>query len=547
MPTMKNFTFPLLVILFCTMMLFAVKSARPMTPNIPYQAGFPAEDMNSTVDFASPTVVNINETPSLEIIVADGKGCLYGWDIGGHLLSGFPWQTGGACRQTPRINGPLAVGDVNGDGQIEIVAGTRGEGETPGQLGKVFVWDKQGNLLPGWPQEMSWNKTYGSGMPEVYGVALANVIGDTDLEIIAGTSNNASSGGNPDEETPNLHVWSGDGSSLSGYPVWYRTAGIYGFVGAADMTGDGFAEIVAVRDHIHFHIYRSNGQQLPSFPFRVYLDEAENTWGEDKYLEFTRNAPAIGDLTGDGLLETAVVGKIRDPQQGHDVVSSALMVFQADGSRHPGWTIGKAGGDSLANNYPPSQAPALTDLTGDGRLEIIAPYFDGKLRVFTADGNLLWQYDYAQGHTLYSSEPVIGDVTGDGIVDVLFGTYSPDGSAGTLAALHGLTNAGQPLDGFPLPLTHEGNSSKKGIRAAPTLADIDLDCDVEIIAASRAAVVYVWDLPAAYNQAHMPWPTGRHDQQRTGSVASTPQPLFSRQASASTIYLPLIQDGTCVP
>ena len=544
---MKIFTFSLFVSL-CFVMLFAVKPAAPMDLNLPYQAGFPVEDMNSTVDFASPTVANIDQSDDLEIIVADGNGCLYGWDKEGHLLPGFPWQTGANCTQSPRINGPLAVGDVNGDGEIEIVAGTRGEGESPGQLGKVFVWDKQGNVLPGWPQEMLWNGTYSTGMPEVYSVVLANILGNSALEIIAGTSNNASSGGDPDEETPNLHIWSGNSSPLPGYPVWYRTAGIYGFVGAADMTGDNFAEIITARDHSHFHIYRSNGQQLPSFPFRVFLDEAEDTWNEDKYLEFTRSAPVIGDLTGDGMLETAVIGKVRDPQQGRAVIGSALIVLQADGHRPTGWSIGKEGGLPLTDSYLPSEAPALADLTGDGRLEIIAPYADGKLRTFTADGSLLWEYDFAQGHTLFSSEPVIGDISGDGLVDVLIGTYSPDGSADALAGLIGLTNSGQLLAGFPLPLTHEGDSTKKGLRAAPTLADIDQDCDVEIIVASRAAVLYVWDLPAVYDQTHMPWPTSRHDQQRTGSVASIWQPPANRSQSPSTIYFPLIQHNTsCSP
>jgi hypothetical protein len=542
---MKGFSLALALISF--VILFNLQPTDVMSQSIPYQQGFPALNMTGGVNFASPSVVNINETPSLEILTADGNGCVYGWDAKGQLLSGFPWQTAGACSGTPRINGPLAIGDVNGDGQIEIVAGTSGTGEAPGERGKVFVWNQNGVLLPGWPREMDWNVAYGSGHAEVYGVALANIIGNNNLEIVAGTSNNGSSGGNPDEPSPNLYVWQGDGSLVPGYPVWYRTAGIYGFTGTADLTGNGFAEIIVGRDHRYFHVYQENGQQLPAYPMEIYLDEVANIWDVDKFVTFTRNAPIIADITGDGNFEFAIVGTVRDPAQNREVVSSALLLLRADGSRPPGWQAGKEGGPPLSDEFPPAQAPAVANLTGDGRLEIVAPYFDGKLRVFTAEGNLLWQYDFAQGYTLFASEPVIGDVTGDGSPDIIFGTYSPDGSANGQAALLGLTAEGQLLPGFPLLLTDEGNHSHQGIRAAPTLADIDKDCDVEIIAASWASTLYVWDLPAAYNDAFMPWPTGRHDNQRSGAFLTGVSPQFSFAGNFSTLYLPLIQNNVCIP
>lgn len=83
----------------------------------------------------------------------------------------------------------------------------------------------------------------------------------------------------------------------------------------------------------------------------------------------------------------------------------------------------------------------------------------------------MWKYDFAQGQTLSASEPVIGDVTGDGNLDIIFGTYSPDNSDNNLARLIGLNALGQPLAGFPLILNTKGASVKQELRAAPTLVE----------------------------------------------------------------------------
>ncbi len=520
-----------------------------VTRAIPYQAGFPTRDATSTIEFASPSVIDINQDGVKEILTADGNGCVWAWDVYGNVLPGFPLKTAGVCDGTPRINSPLAIGDVDGDGVPEIVAGTRGISNSPGQRGKVFVWRSNGTLLSGWPKEMDWNMQYGDGISEVYSVALANVTGDGRLEVIAGTSNNASDGGSFDEDTPNLYVWDSRGSVLPGYPTWYRRAGIWGFVGAANLTGNALAEVVVGRDQLYVHAYNDVGQPLSDWPVRTYLNPAETTWGEDPYIEFTRNAPAMADLEGDGVMDIIIAGKVRDPKQNHDVTNTAVLVLQPNGQRKTGWVVPPIGGAPVADSYSPAQAPALADLDNDGRLEILVTLMDGMLRVYKHSGSLMWQYNFAQGRSLFASEPVVGDIDSDGQLDVVFGTYSPDGSANNYVNITAVSGSGQLLSGFPLSLTAEGNSDKRGVRAAPTLADLDGDCDVEIFAASRANVLYVWDLPGVYNSQLLPWPTGRQNNQRTGSfdgsdtVVSLPNtPSFLSDLDYQ-IYMPIIHTG----
>lgn len=542
------------LLLFCCLMLaVGLVGLRPVAwqqaavaQAYPYQAGFPRADARSTIAFGSPTVVDINNDGQLNVLLPDGHGCVWAWDHTGQVLPNFPLKTAGSCQGTPRINGPLAVGDVDGDGRLEIAAGTRGAGTGQGQRGRIFVWNDDGSLLSGWPREMAWNMQFGSGQPEVMTVAMANITGDARLEVIAGTSNNSSNGGTPDDATHNLYAFHANGTALPGFPTKYRRAGIWGFVAAADLDGDGYAEIITGRDHAFIHAYNRQGNQLPNWPQESPVDL---NLPQGLFMEFTRDAPSIADLDGDGILDIVIAGKVRDPALNRLVTHSAVLVLQPNGQRKSGWHIAKLGGAPIASGDFPTQAPALADLNGDGKLEIVVAMLDGRIRAYQADGSLLWQYNFAQGAHLFASEPVIGDVTGNGRPDIIFGTYSPDGSANHLARLHGLDNAGAPLPNFPLPLTHEGNAQKQGLRAAPTLADLDNDCDVEILAASQATILYVWDLPAPYHAARMPWPTARHNFQRTGFVQSTAVsgavngnilPYNNQEGAEEQIFLPLI-------
>lgn len=510
---------------------------------VPLQSGFPKSKIG-TVAFGSPTVVDLDGDGQLEILTAGYGGCVRAWHADGSPVAGFPLDTSGTNCSGERINGPLAVADINNDGMLEIAVGTRGLSNQAGQRGKVFVWHANGNLLPGWPREMDWNSTYGQGRAEVYSVALGKVLPGNTLQVIAGTSNNAANGGDFGQDTRNLYVWQADGSPVSSFPTWYRTAGIWGQVAAADITGDGLANPITGRDQIYLHTYNNQGQPLSGWPVRTYVDVNHTTWGIHPYLEFTRAAPAVGDLNHDGIPEIVASGHMRDPSVGHQVTAAGVMVFEPDGKRLSGWEQAKLAGAPLTSDYDPSQAPSLADLTGDGNLEIIVPFFDGVLRVYRADGSLLWQYDYAQGRTLYASEVAVGDVNGDGRVDLVFGTYSPDGSANAFVGLHALSAYGTPLTGFPLPLDAE-RGPQWGVRAAPTLADLDGDCDLEIAAATMGSALYVWDLPTPYYPNRMPWPTSRQNNLRNGDVdgpalGASICPAYIPPAVIPRVYLPFL-------
>ena len=506
--------------LFISLATPAPSHSEVNTPNaFSMHPGFPKTEMDGTF-FSGPSSVDLFLDKKLEIVTADSSGCIWAYDDKGKLLSGFPWKTSSACSYMPRINAPLAIGDLNGDGLVEIVAGTRGTGPNAGQRGKVYVWDIWGRIRSGWPKEMDWAYIDNGNEPEVMTVAIGDITGDGTPEVIAGTSNEA---GSNTSYAPNVYAWSYSGALLSGFPKSSdKGSGIWGQLAIGDIDKNGKSEILIGRDEIYYYAYNGQGQNMSGWPVRTYVDINKTTWGSDMYMEFTRSAAAVADLDNDGTNEIVMAGKVRNPAWGggdpYPQSNSGVIVTELNGARHPGWNTAKLAGAPIQTAFTPNNQVVLFDLDGNKTLEIIVTFDDGTIRAFRHDGVQLWVYNYANGFRLFASEVVIGDVSGDGKPDIVFGTYSPDGTANQYGYILGIDGNGQILHNFPLYLTAEGNAAVKGIMASPLLADIDGNCYLDIVAHSRGGSLYAWDTNARVNDKALIWPTSRLNNTRTATV-----------------------------
>jgi uncharacterized repeat protein (TIGR01451 family) len=471
----------------------------------PYQSGFPIK-ASSWVVFSSPAVADIDNDGDNELLIGDGIGMVDGWDHTGKVLPGFPLQT-----NDEKIFGDIALGDLDGDSDLEIVAGT--QTATSGGRGRVFVWHHNGTVASGWPQRVAWS-VYTPEPSEVRSVALADIEGDSDLEVLAGTINSVVkySGSDP-PPSPNLYAWHANGTLVAG--DWPNgTAAIYGAIAAGDLDGDGIADIVAGRDHQFLHAHGQDGSPLPGWPIATFLDANEGRVSQDIRIVHFNSAPVIADLDGDGSSEYIVAGNVKYPGESA-IRNSGLLVLEPDGTRRPGWQTAALGNGILYTRNLPRQAPAIADLNGDGQLEIVVATYDGWIRAYQADRSLLWAFDFTRGEILFASEPVIGDIDGDGSLEIVFGTYDPKKEHNSVG-LWGLEADGTPMSGFPLP------TGAVGVRAAPTLADLDGDGDLEILAAAWSSNdIFAWDSPAPYIPARLPWPTGRHDLRRSAAYAGS--------------------------
>lgn len=495
----------------------------------PFQIGFPVV-ASGWVSFSSPTVADIDGDGENELLVSGGS-VVNGWDDAGTELAGFPLTTG-----DKRINSQVALADLDSDGDLEIVAGTQ-TSVVDGQA-RVFVWQHTGALLDGWPQSVAWNTQSSHDDSRVKSVALADIDGDDDLEVLAGTTNNAAGDEGSEVAVPNLYAWHADGSLVAGdWPTWHTIAGIYSAIAVGDLNGDGIANVIVGRDHHYLNAYSSNGNSLPGWPIETYLDGNSGNYSSDNRLEYGFGAPILADLESDGTMEYIVVGDVKGPGPGLQdaIINNGILVLEPDGARRPGWETAMLGEGILAHEDLPRQAPAVADLNNDGQLEIIVASYDGWIRAYKADRTVLWAFDYTQGAVLFATEPVIGDVDGDDALEVVFSTYVPiqdndwDGPVG----VWGLESDGTVMQGFPLPL------STPGARGSPALADLDRDGDLEILVAARTGEVFVWDTTTPYTPAQLPWPTGRHDLRRSGTyLRRGPDYGFS-------IYLPLVIKSCC--
>jgi hypothetical protein len=119
----------------------------------------------------------------------------------------------------------------------------------------------------------------------------------------------------------------------------------------------------------------------------------------------------------------------------------------------------------------------------------------------------------AEGFIRFASEPVVADLNNDGKAEVLFASWVQKGTQRT-GKLHMLDYLGNVLYEIDLPMAVNGDWN--GALAAPTLANIDTDSDLELVLLTAHSGVVAYDLPASTN-ARILWATGRGSLLRSGS------------------------------
>jgi len=520
--------------------------------------------------YSSPAVADLDGNGTKEVIASaysivnlDGASGALNWRVtSGHDRSEPTASNVG--RTWPNV----VVMDVDKDGQLEIISAHSG--------GYVSVYTRDGYFKPGWPERPMTN--------ELRGLAVSDLDGNGDMEILVTAARGSGT---------NTWVYEHTGVVRSGWPqlsddngyAW----GVYNNnASVGDIDGDGAAEIIVPSDVHYICAYKLDGAKIQAnvrYGDKVWgkvgvwenLTPELRGWGEcngvrsESYrANFAYGASVIADVNQDGIPEIVVTGNMYDCNAGYPPSRyNALYIFNADRSRFKDaahgfdWeTIPVDTGAPLSEDYSVIENhqpnPAVVDLDNGGFKEILYSSYDGRVHAFWLDKteHHNWPYSvYApsEGFYRFASEPVVADLDNDGSPEVIFTSWpAKTGSAPLrLGKLHILSSQGTPLYEVNLPAPKSSSVYWNGALAAPTLANIDNDPNLEIVVNTVSAGIIAYEVPDSAN-ARILWKTGRdgqvyeHDSNPTlsvivagsggGTVISTPDGIACTTGSCSADF-----------
>jgi len=420
-------------------------------------AGFPA----FTRETSETPVALAQAGAGMDILVGGNVLHLFHPDGTSPDADGSPDTRGDFTTLGTFYRGGGSIGDLDGDGGRDVVGATY----TSKQL---LAFDSQGALRPGFPLPLPAS-VWGS-------VALGDLAGDRHLEMVFATL-----GGQLEAVRANGTEWR-DGDSNP------ATTGVFKVLGGtfnpatpalAPLVGTAPTDIIYGGVDGYLNAWKPDGTNVPGFP--VNLGAA------------ILSSVAVGRLDGAGGGLSIVV----------PVTNGTLEVRRADGTSHAGFPVFLP----LAG-LGQACSPALADMNNDGFTDIVVASSNGRVYVFDHNGALVAPWSAASRFSTLTSSatlasPVVADIDGDGVSDVVVGDET-----GALAALSGATGA--MLPGFPIVLSAEASGT-------PALCDCDGDGKTEIVTSDFGGTLHVWDYDHPFSPAGpAPWPQFHHDSRRTG-------------------------------
>jgi hypothetical protein len=361
------------------------------------------------------------------------------------------------------IGSGIALGDLNGDGKLDVITA---DGPTFGDPGQpVVAWYEN----PGSKDRGNWTKTIiDSQFGGTDDAQVADIRGNGVMDVITSDYNRGqivwyenprNSVGNPSSDPWTRHV---------------IAAGFLHDMAVGDVLGNGKIDVVV---HGHFGAFHNEAG-----PTVLYIQNNPDSWtavtmtnAPDYNTKGNEKGIALANLAGhtDGKL---------------DLVENGYWLEQpANATDGSAWIA-----HTFASSALSSAAVAVVDINGDGRLDIVMDASDGEL------GALVW-YEQGSGNPrdatdwtrhmidasiLSSHMLAIADMNRDGHPDIVWGGPGATGRVGIC-----LNNGDGSSWTLQLLSTSDGGR--------PQVGDLDGDGDLDIVSTRDDKVpVDVW-----YNQS----------------------------------------------
>ncbi|MCB2221445.1 MAG: VCBS repeat-containing protein [Bacteroidetes bacterium] len=392
---------------------------------------------------------NLDEDEDLEIIYCITQQ-VYAFKPDGSVVEGWPVTT------LLYPDGAPAFGDIDGDGEGEVVVSTRQSGA--GNTGYLHAWEKDGSSVTGFPVSLSGGATKTP--------VLADLDGDNSLEIIV-----------EERDYPDGYVgaYKGNGTAVPGFPVAmdYIPGSA---VAVGDITGDNIPEIIA-ESYYSVYAFDISGNVLEGFPYAPGANRV-----------FSYSSPVLADMDGDGYRDILVGDHSSTAGNG------AIHVINKNGMALEGWP--------QFVSYWIYGPAAVGDIDGDGYLDVAVgdQVLSGspadKVYAWDRFGNDLEGWPTAPMNAI-NNQIILADLDGDDQVELM---WDDNTNAGIYL---GYNHDGTPMSGWPLTVT--GSTFFMN----PFVTDINNDGILDISGASGSLTTndlyfYLWNTNLAVNPEKSP-------------------------------------------
>lgn len=285
----------------------------------------------------APALGDLDNDGKLEIVFGSIGQHVYALHADGTPVDGWPRFIRDAIWSSP------ALADLDNDGLLEVIIGSDTHAEPPPintqSGGRMWVFRADGTLLPGWPQFIAQN-FYSSP-------AVGDLDNDGNLEVIAGTGDYYNPlGGNPAGN--HVYVWNKSGTLL-----WTGNTGGYVMSSPAlgMLDGSGKLKVVAGANDGKMYAWNHDGTLFWSTTPQSFTS----------YTQTLITSPILADYNGDGVADVFV------NMYWNATVLNGTNGFQLTANYIPDDPDPAYVSDCTVSD----NAPALGDIDGDGKLELV--------------------------------------------------------------------------------------------------------------------------------------------------------------------------------